>query len=131
MEIKEILEKYKIIAVVGLSREETKYSNAVSRFMQGVGYKIIPINPYADELLGEKVYRSIDEIDIHFDIADVFRPSAEALDITRDAITKGAKVVWLQEGIHNDDAMRYALSNKIEFVQDQCIMKSYIKFFGD
>jgi len=129
LEIKEILEKYRRIAVVGCSRDEAKYSNAVSKFMQHKGFKIIPINPVADEILGEKVHKSMDQLDVGFDIADVFRPSEEAMEITRMAIAKGAKVVWLQEGIKSDDAGRYAQSKGIIFIQDKCIMKEYIKYF--
>ena len=71
MEIPEILKRYRTIAVVGLSRDETKSSHSVSKFMQDAGYKIIPINPIADVLLGERVYRSMDLVDVPFDIADV------------------------------------------------------------
>lgn len=129
MEIPDILKNYKRIAVVGLSRDETKYSNSVSRFMQSAGYKIIPVNPVSDMLLGEKVYKSVELLDVEFDIADVFRPSTEALEITRVAIAKGAKVVWLQEGIMNDEAKAYAESKGVAFVQNRCIMKEYVKYF--
>ena len=95
--------------------------------MQDAGYKIIPINPIADVLLGERVYRSMDLVDVPFDIADVFRPSEEAPAITRKAIEKGAKVVWLQEGIMNDEAKAYAESKGVAFVQDRCIMKEYVR----
>lgn len=130
MEIADILKEYKRIAVVGLSRDETKYSNLVSRFMQRAGYKIIPINPVSsDALLGEKAYKGIDDVDVPFDIADVFRPGGECLEITKKAIAKGAKVVWLQEGITNNEAKAYAESKGAAFVQDRCIMKEYVKFF--
>ena len=131
MTLKEILSKYRRIAVVGLSRDETKYSYLVSKFMQDAGYKIIPINPFAVELLGERAYKSLDDVDVDFDIVDVFRPSEEALEVTRKAVGKGAKVVWLQEGIMNDEAERYARSKGVEFVQNKCIMKEYLKLFGE
>lgn len=131
MTLKEILSKYRRIAVVGLSRDETKYSYLVSKFMQDAGYKIIPINPFAVELLGERAYKSLDDVDVDFDIVDVFRPSEEALEVTRKAVEKGAKVVWLQEGIMNDEAERYARSKGVEFVQNKCIMKEYLKLFGE
>lgn len=131
MTLKEILSKYRRIAVVGLSRDETKYSYLVSKFMQDAGYKIIPINPFAGELLREKAYKSLDDVDVDFDIVDVFRPSEEALEVTRKAVGKGAKVVWLQEGIMNDEAERYARSKGVEFVQNKCIMKEYLKLFGE
>jgi hypothetical protein len=131
LEIHEILKKYRIIAVVGLSRDGTKYSNVVSRFMQGEGYRIIPINPIADELLGEKVYRSLVEVPGRVEIVDVFRPSEGALEITKQAVANRARVVWLQEGIVNDDARKYAEDNGVGFVQDRCIMKEYIKWKGE
>ena len=131
MTLKEILSKYRRIAVVGLSRDETKYSYQVSKFMQDAGYLIIPINPFADRLLGKKVYRSLGDVDIDFDIVDVFRPSEEALKVTKEAVEKGAKVVWLQEGIVSDEAEEYALSKGVEFVQNKCIMKEYMRLFGE
>lgn len=131
MTLKEVLGKYRRIAVVGLSRDETKYSYLVSKFMQDEGYKIIPINPFAKELLGEKVYRSLDEVGVDFDIVDVFRPSQEALEVTKTAVRKGAKVVWLQEGITSAQAEEYARSMGVEFVQNKCIMKEYVRLFGE
>ncbi len=130
LEISDILKEYRRIAVVGLSRDESKYSYKVSKFMQDSGYKIIPVNPAADMLLGEKVYRSIDLVGVEFDIADVFRPGDEALEITKKAIDNGAKAVWLQEGIMNDEAKAYAEAKGIAFVQNRCIMKEYVKLFG-
>ncbi|MHB1829836.1 MAG: CoA-binding protein [Candidatus Micrarchaeaceae archaeon] len=130
MTISKILTDYKVIAVVGCSRDGAKYSNVVAGFMKDAGYRIIPINPVADKILGEKAYKSIDELDMAFDIADVFRPGEEALGITKTAIAKGAKAIWLQEGIKSAEAKGYAKSKGIEFIQDKCIMKEYIKLFG-
>ncbi|MCL4365377.1 MAG: CoA-binding protein [Candidatus Marsarchaeota archaeon] len=129
MEIPDILRRYKVIAVVGLSRDESKYSNKVSRFMQSVGYRIIPVNPEASVLLGEKVYKSLANVpaDANAGIVDVFRPGNEALGITKQAVGIGAKVVWLQEGIMNDDAKAYAEEHGLGFVQNRCIMKEYEK----
>ena len=130
MEIQDMLKNYKSITVVGLSRDEAKYSYKVSKFMQEAGYKIIPINPLAEELLGEKVYRSIEEIDFSPEIVDVFRPGEECLEITKTAVAKGAKAIWLQEGIMNDEAEAYAEANGVAFVQNRCIMKEYVKYFN-
>lgn len=123
-----MLQRYRVIAVVGLSRDERKYSHTVSKFMRDEGYRIVPINPIADELLGQRVYRDLKAIPEKVDIVDVFRPSEEALDITKQAVEIGAKVVWLQEGIVSDDAKKYAESNGLDFVQDKCIMKEYIRW---
>ena len=132
LETRNILRDFKRIVVVGLSRDETKYSRIVARFMQDAGYKIIPVNPVADEpLLGEKVFGDLDQVDVPFDIVDVFRPSDEALGITMKAVAKGAKVVWLQEGIVSAQAQSFAESRGVGFVQDKCIMKEYLRIFGD
>ena len=130
MTISKILKNYKVIAVVGCSRDRTKYSNIVAAFMKDAGYRIIPINPAADEILGEKVYKSVDDLDVSFDVADIFRPGEEALGITKKAIEKGAKVIWLQEGIRSAEAQVYAESRGIEFIQDKCMMIEYMKLFG-
>jgi uncharacterized protein len=122
-----ILSKYKTVAVVGCSKDDAKYSNMVARFLKGVGYKVIPVNPTADEVMGLKCYKSLLDIPEKVEIVDVFRPSDEALEITRQAVRIGAKVVWLQEGIMSEDARKYANENGLEFVQDRCTMKEYMK----
>lgn len=126
MDTDEILNTYKVIAVVGCSRDEKKYSNIVAKFMKEVGYTIIPVNPTAKEILGEKCYDSLLSIEEPVDIVDVFRPSEEALDITKQAVQIGAKVVWLQEGITSDEAEEYAEDCHVVFVQDKCTMKEYM-----
>ncbi len=125
MEPQEILKSYNVIAVVGCSRDDTKYSNIVSRFLKDAGYRVIPVNPTAEEILGERCYDSLLSIEEPVEIVDVFRPSEEALDITKQAVTIGAKAVWLQEGIVNDEAQKYAQERGLEFVQDRCTMKEY------
>lgn len=126
MDTSEILETYKVIAVVGCSKDDQKYSNIVAKFMKDAGYVIIPVNPTADQILGERCYDSLLSIDEDVDIVDVFRPSSEALEITKQAITIGAKVVWLQEGITSEEARVYAEERGVEFVQDKCTMKEYL-----
>jgi hypothetical protein len=126
MDTSEILKTYKVIAIVGCSKDDTKYSNIVARFMKDAGYTIIPVNPTAEEILGERCYDSLLSIEGDVDIVDVFRPSGEALEITKQAVTIGAKVVWLQEGIMSDEARRYAEDREVEFIQDKCTMKEYI-----
>ncbi len=131
MSIERVLGKNSTITVVGLSRDETKYSHIVAKFMQRVGYRIIPVNPTADVILGEKVYKSLLEIPENPGIVDVFRPSEEAFGIAKQAAEKGANAVWLQEGIINEEAKKYAEAKGIEFVQDKCIMKEYLRIHGD
>ena len=127
MELFDILKDTKVIAIVGCSHDEAKASHRVAKFLKGVGYKIIPINPTADVILGEKVYKSLDDVPVSVDIVDVFRPAAETLEITKQAVKHNAKVVWLQEGIVSEEAKEYAARNGIEFVQDRCTMKVYKK----
>ncbi len=125
MDAFEILKTYNVIAVVGCSKDEKKYSNIVAKFMKEPGYNIIPVNPTADEILGDRCYDSLESIDEDVDIVDVFRPSEEALEITKQAVMIGAKAVWLQEGIIDDEAKRYAEDRDVAFVQDLCIMKEF------
>lgn len=126
--IKEILMKSKIIAIVGASRNPGKAAYEVPAFLKAKGYKIIPVNPSADYILGEKAYRSLLEIpdEIKVDVVDVFRPSNEIVNVVKDCIKKGYKMVWLQEGIYNEEAVKLAKDNGIEIVWNRCMMKSYI-----
>ena len=123
-----ILKRYKSIAIVGLSRNEDKYSHIVAKFMMSAGYMIIPVNPSAEgKILGKRVYRNLNGLKDKLEMVDVFRPDTEALEITKSAVINGAKVVWLQEGIVNEEAKRYAESHNVMFIQDKCIMKEYIR----
>ena len=119
--IERILKSSHVIAVVGCSREEGKPSHDVPRYLQSKGYRIIPINPFADIILGEKVYKSLEEIKEPVDVVDVFRPSAETPDIARQAAAIHAKALWLQEGIMNEDAKRIAEDSGMLFVMDRCM----------
>ena len=107
-DIKEILSKYKKIAMVGVSNDPTKASTIVMKYMQKYGYKVFPVNPKAkgQKILGEEVFEKITDIKDSVDIVDVFRPSNEALDIAKDTIQIGAKVLWLQLGIKNVEAKK-------------------------
>jgi predicted CoA-binding protein len=118
---KQILEKSATIAVVGASRDPAKSAHSVPRQMQLHGWRIIPVNPFADELLGERAYRTLADIPEPVDIVDVFRPSEEAADVTRQAVAIGAKAVWLQQGIASSEARRIAEEARIDFVEDHCI----------
>ena len=122
--------KFHIIAVVGCSRESGKPSHDVPEYLQEVGYKIIPVNPFADYILGEKVYKKLSDIPIKIDVVDVFRPSAEALEITEEAYAIGAKAVWLQEGIFNEDAQKFAEEHNMLFVMNRCMIKEHYKIEG-
>ena len=129
--IKEILKKYKSIAMIGVSNDPTKASTIVMKYMQKYGFKVFPVNPKAkgQKILGEEVFEKITDIKEPVDIVDVFRPSKEALDIAKDTVKIKAKVLWLQLGIKNEEAKKIVEENKIEYVEDKCTKMEYQKHF--
>ena len=129
--IKEILLKYKTIAMIGVSKDQTKASSIVMRYMQKYGFKVIPVNPSAksEKILGEKVFEKLEDIKIPIDIVDVFRPSAEAIKYAEGSIKIGAKVLWLQLGIKNGIAKELVESNNIEYIENRCTKMEYQKVF--
>jgi len=129
--IKEILSKYKKIAMVGVSNDPTKASTIVMKYMQKYGFKVYPVNPKAEgqKILGEDVCGKITDIKDKIDIVNVFRPSKEALDIAKDAVDIKAKVLWLQLGIKNEQAKKLVIKNKIEYIEDRCTKMEYQKHF--
>jgi len=117
-----ILERFGTIAVVGMSRDANKAAHSIPRALQAAGFRVIPVNPFAGaELLGERVYASLSDLPEAPEVVLVFRPSAEAESITREAIQSGAKAVWLQLGIHSETARELALANGLLYVEDRCI----------
>ena len=133
-EIKGILEKYRTIAVVGISRKKIKDSHIVAEYMKGKGYKIIPINPFADEILGEKCYKSLfdipEELQKQVEIVDIFRPSDQVMPIVDEAIKLkekhgNLKVVWMQLGIMNEEAARKAEAAGLKVIMNKCIMTEH------
>jgi uncharacterized protein len=126
-ETREVLSSAKVIAVVGLSSKRSRASFGVSRFLQSEGYRIIPVNPNETEVLGEKVYSSLDEIprDIKIDIVDVFRRSETVGEVVDAAIRIGAKAVWMQEGVINDAAAARARKAGLFVIMDHCILKEH------
>jgi len=130
-EIKDILSKYKTIAMIGVSKDLTKTSTIVMKYMQKYGYKVIPVNPRAkgEKILGEDVYEKITDIKESVDIVDVFRPSREAFPIAEDTLKIGAKVLWLQLGIRDENAKKLMEKNNIDYVENKCTKMEYQKFF--
>ena len=130
-DIKSILSKYKSIAMIGVSNDPTKASTIVMKYMQKYGYKVIPINPSAkgEKILGEEVFGKLDEIKISIDIVDVFRPSKEAVEIAKDTVKIGAKVLWLQLGISSNEAKAIVETNNIDYVENRCTKMEYQKIF--
>ena len=130
-DIKEILSKYKKIAMVGVSNDPTKASTIVMKYMQKYGFKVYPVNPKAEgqKILGEDVCGKITDIKDKVDIVNVFRPSKEALDIARDTINIKAKVLWLQLGIKNLEAKKLVEQKKIKYIENRCTKMEYQKYF--
>ena len=116
-----MLEEFDTITVVGLSADPVKSAHSVPAAMQAYGWRVIPVNPHADELLGETVYRRLADIPEPVEFVNVFRPSADAPDIVRQAVEVGAKAVWLQLGISSTEARAIAAEHGLLYVEDRCI----------
>ena len=130
-EIKEILSKFKSIAMVGVSKDPKKTSTIVMKYMQEYGFKVYPVNPSAkgEKILGEKVYAKITDIKESVDIVDVFRPSKEVYEIAKDSVKIGAKVLWLQLGIRDENSKKLIEDNKMEYIENKCTKMEYQKHF--
>tara|TARA_B100001057_G_scaffold365115_1_gene368191 strand:+ start:1014 stop:1415 length:402 start_codon:yes stop_codon:yes gene_type:complete len=130
-EIKNILNSYKSIAMVGVSKDLKKTSTIVMNYMQDYGFKVYPVNPSAkgEIILGEEVYAKITDINKNIDIVDVFRPSEEVYEIAEDSIKIGAKVLWLQLGIRDDNAKKLVEENKMRYIENKCTKIEYQKYF--
>jgi predicted CoA-binding protein len=116
----EILRESVTIAVVGASRHQEKVAYAVPLQMKLHGFQVIPVNPYADEIWGERCYRTLAEVPVPIDLVNVFRPSDQATDVVRQAIAVGTKAVWLQEGIVSPIGRGLAEAAGIDYVEDLC-----------
>ena len=129
--IKEILSKYKTIAMVGVSKNSTKTSTIVMKYMQKYGFKVIPVNPNAkgEKILGEEVFKKLEDVKTPIDIVDVFRPSVEAIKIAEETVKIGAKVLWLQLGIRSDEAKNLVEAKNIEYIENRCTKMEYQKLF--
>ena len=131
-ETKDILAKYKNIALVGASKDLKKTSSIVMKYLQNNGYKVYPVNPTirGEKILDEKVYAKVSEIDGQVDIIDVFRPSNEAVEIANEAVKIKAKVLWLQLDIKSPDARKIAEANNIIYVENKCTKIEIERYFN-
>lgn len=125
-EIRALLKQVKTIAVVGLSPKPDRPSHAVARALQRFGYRIVPVRPAVDEVLGEKAYARLTDIPFPVDLVDVFRAPEHVPAIVEAAIAIGAKAIWLQEGVINEPAAERAQAAGLTVVMDRCIYKDYI-----
>ena len=129
-ELIRILKESKIIAVVGCSRDPEKEAHRIPKYLKEHGYRIIPVNPFADKILGEGVYKRLSDIKEPVDVIDVFRPSEECLDVVKEAIKIKPKVIWMQLGIKNKEAAELAKKNGIKVVMDRCMMVEHRRMIG-
>ncbi|MCL5671152.1 MAG: CoA-binding protein [Acidobacteria bacterium] len=124
-----MLEEFKTLAVVGLSSKPMRPSHGVSSYLKSHGYHIIPVNPHEESVLGEKAYASLEDVPEAFDVVVIFRRSEYVPEVVDEAIHKGAKVIWMQEGVENEEAARRARQAGLQVVQDRCILKEHAKRF--
>jgi hypothetical protein len=123
-QIREIL-SLKKVTVVGMSQYPRKAAHGVPRYLSENGYDITPVNPNADEILGKKCFDEISQVQDEIDIVDVFRPSDQVLPVVKEAIKKNPKVIWLQEGIHNQEAEELARDAGIKVVFNRCMLAEH------
>jgi len=128
--IRDLLTRSKVVAVVGLSSKPHRPSYGVARYLQSVGYRILPVNPNEKEVLGEKCYARLEDVPMKVDIVDVFRRSEFVPPVVDTAIAIGAKAVWMQEGVVHEEAAARARAAGLEVVMDRCLLKEHAKRFG-
>lgn len=128
--IRDILTRSKVIAVVGLSSKPHRPSYGVARYLQTVGYRIIPVNPNEKEVLGEKSYARLEDVPIKVDIVNVFRRSELVPPVVESAIAVGARTLWLQEGVVHEEAATRARAAGLDVVMDRCVLKEHVARFG-
>ena len=120
-----IVKEARTVAVVGLSSNPEKASNEVGAYLKEQGYRIIPVNPNEEEVLGEHSYETVEQIPEQVDVVDVFLPPEKTPEIAEDAVQAGAKVLWLQLGITNPDARRIAEEGGLTYVEDRCMRQTH------
>ena len=130
-EIRDLLKSSRTVAVVGLSDRPYRTSRSIAGFLQGSGFRIFPVNPeLKGPVLGEEPYGLVEEIPEPVDIVDVFRRSEKVMPTARDAVAAGAKALWMQSGVVNEEAASYARENGLTVVMDRCIMVDYASLVG-
>jgi uncharacterized protein len=130
-EIKRLLEGSRNVAVVGLSEKQYRTSYQIARTLQRFGYKVFPVNPnLTGPVLGEEPYATVEEIPERVDIVDVFRRSEKVLPVAHDAVAAGSKVLWMQQGVINEEAARYAEEYGLTVVMDRCVKVDYAMLVG-
>jgi predicted CoA-binding protein len=134
--IRYVFDNYHIIAVYGMSKQSGKSANNIPKYLKTKGFEIIPINPNHRKIIGLKSYPNLIDIEKPLEIVEVFRPSEEAMKITKEVILRkkirnDVKVLWLQKGIKNETAKKLAQQHDILFIQDKCMYEMHRKLYGD
>jgi uncharacterized protein len=130
-EIRTLLEASHTVAVVGLSDKPYRTSHSIARALQDFGFRVFPVNPnLSGPVLGEEPYASVEEIGEPVDIVNVFRRSEKVMPTAKDGVAAGAKVLWMQSGVVNEEAAAYAGENGLTVVMDRCIMVDYASLVG-
>ncbi len=129
-EIEQILRESRVVAVVGCSTNPAKDAHKVPLYLKMQGYRVIPVNPFAEEILGEKAYPSLEDVPEEIDIVNVFRPAEETPEIAKAAVKKKAKVLWLQLGIINEEAKKMAEEAGIKVIMNRCIKREHERLLG-
>jgi predicted CoA-binding protein len=123
--LREIFARARTIAVVGASHREDRAAHRIPAYLQGQGYRIVPVNPRGGELFGEPVVATLRDVDVPVDVVDVFRRAGETPEVARDAVAVGASVLWLQEGISNEEAAAIARAGGLAVVMDLCMAATH------
>ncbi len=129
-QIRQILQQYRYVAIVGLSPKEDRPSFQVAQFLKDHGYHIVPVHPQAQTILGEKVYPRLEDIPFAIDIVDVFRRPEDTPAVAESAVRIGAKVLWLQLGIQNEIARSIAETGGLQVIEDRCMKIEYRRLLG-
>jgi uncharacterized protein len=120
-----IVKEARTVAVVGLSSNPEKASNEVGAYLKEQGYRVVPVNPNEEEVLGERAYDSVEQIPEQVDVVDVFLPSEKTPEIAEDAVRASAGTLWLQEGIENSEARRIAEEGGLAYVENRCMRQTH------
>ena len=126
-QVKQLLRSHRVVAVVGVSAKEDRDSNRVARYLMRSGYRVVPVNPAYEEVLGTKCFRSLEDIPFGVDIVDIFRKPEAVPEIVEQAIRKGAKAVWMQEGIVDNKSAARARQAGLSVVMNRCMMKEHMR----
>ena len=129
-QIRKILMETRTIATVGLSAKWHRPSYFAAKYMQHHGYRIVPVNPRYDEVLGCRCYASLDELPMPVDMVDCFRKPEDTPELARQAVAIGAKCLWLQLGVHNDEAQAIAAAGELDFISNRCVKIEHARLFG-